>query len=139
MLRTCGENRVHLSAFDLVVEQRDGHVPLPVPELSPERIEVTEVVGAYVSTLVNDGDTIQIGTGTLSSTMGGYLVEKNDLGIDSEILVASAVELVKRGVATGRYKTYRPGRGHRLVHRAGRRLRLLRREPAHRAARRSSG
>jgi len=109
VLRTCGENRVHLSEFDLIVEQVEGHIPLPVPELSPERIEVTEVVGAYVSTLVNDGDTIQIGTGTLSSTMGGYLIEKNDLGIDSEILVASAVELVKRGVATGRYKKYRPG------------------------------
>jgi 4-hydroxybutyrate CoA-transferase len=109
VLRTCGENRVHLSEFDLIVEQRHGHVPLPVPELSPERIEITEVVGAYVSTLVNDGDTIQIGTGTLSSTMGGYLLEKNDLGIDAEILVASAVELVKRGVATGRYKTYRTG------------------------------
>ena len=33
--------------------------------------------------------------------MGGYLIEKNDLGIDSEILVASVVELVKAGVATG--------------------------------------
>jgi 4-hydroxybutyrate CoA-transferase len=109
VLRTCGENRVHLSEFDLVVEQLEGHVPLPLPELSPERVEVTEVVGAYVSTLVNDGDTIQLGTGTLSSTMGGYLLEKNDLGIDSEILVASAVELVKCGVATGRCKTHRPG------------------------------
>jgi len=109
VLRTCGENRVHLSEFDLVVEQREGHVPLPLPALSPERIEITEVVGAYVSTLVNDGDTIQIGTGTLSSTMGSYLLEKNDLGIDSEILVASAVELVKRGVASGRFKIHRPG------------------------------
>ena len=109
VLRTCGENHVQLSEFDLVVEQVDGHAPLNVPELSPERIEITEVIGAYVSTLVNDGDTIQIGTGTLSSTMGGYLLEKNDLGIDSEILVVSVIELVKRGVASGRYKTYRPG------------------------------
>ena len=109
VLRTCGDNRVHLSEFDLVVEQIEGHMPIPVPELSPERIEVTEVVGAYVSTLVNDGDTLQIGTGTLSSTMGGYLAEKNDLGLDSEILVTSAVELIKRGVASGRHKTYRPG------------------------------
>jgi 4-hydroxybutyrate CoA-transferase len=109
VLRTCGENCVPLSAFDLVVEQIEGHVPVPLPELSPERIEVTEVIGAYVSMLVNDGDTIQIGTGTLSSVMGGYLVEKNDLGIDAEIFVASAVELVKRGVATGRYKQYRRG------------------------------
>ena len=109
VLRTRGENRVHLSEFDLVVEQVEPPTTVAVPELSPERIEVTEVIGAYVSTLVNDGDTVQMGTGTLSSTMGGYLTEKNDLGIDAEILVASAVELVKRGVATGRYKTDHPG------------------------------
>jgi len=109
VLRTCGENRVHLSEFDLLVEQIEAPAKPPLPELSPERIEVTEVIGAYVSTLVNDGDSIQLGTGTLSSTMGGYLAEKNDLGIDAEILVASAIELVKTGVASGRYKTFHPG------------------------------
>lgn len=108
-MRTRGDNRVHLSEFDLLVEQVDPHVPPMPPSLSQERIEVTEVIGAYVSTLVNDGDTVQVGTGTLSSTMGGYLTEKNDLGIDSEILVASVIELIKHGSVTGRYKTYRPG------------------------------
>ncbi len=109
VLRPCGENRVLLSEFDLVTEQVDAPAPIALPELSPERIEVTEVIGAYVSTLVNDGDTIQIGTGTLSSSMGSYLTEKNDLGIDAEILVASAVELVKSGAVTGCRKTYKPG------------------------------
>lgn len=108
VLRTCGENRVHVSEFDVLVEQVEQPAKPVLPELSPERIEVTEVIGAYVSTLVNDADTIQLGTGTLSSTMGGYLVEKNDLGIDAEILVASAVELVKTGVASGRFKTFHP-------------------------------
>ena len=109
VLRTCGENAVPLSAFDLIVEQVDQPATIALPELTPERQEITEVIGAYVSTLVNDGDTLQIGTGTLSSCMGSYLTEKHDLGIDSEILVASAVELVKCGAATGRYKTQRPG------------------------------
>lgn len=109
VLRTYGDNAVPLDAFDLIVEARDHLPPPPPPELSAERIEVTEVIGAYVSTLVRDGDTIQIGTGTLSSCMGSYLTEKNDLGIDAEILVASAVELVKLGVASGKYKTFHPG------------------------------
>lgn len=109
VLRSGGDNRVHLSEFDLLVEQRELPGQVLIPDLSPERIEVTEVIGAYVSTLVNDGDTIQVGTGTLSSCMGSYLTEKNDLGIDAEILVASVVELVKAGVATGRHKTYHPG------------------------------
>jgi 4-hydroxybutyrate CoA-transferase len=109
VLRTRGDNFVHLSDFDMIVEHTDHNLRLELPELTPERQEVTEVIGAYVSTLVNDGDTVQIGTGTLSSCMGGYLTEKNDLGIDSEILVASAVELVKSGVATGRHKIDKRG------------------------------
>ncbi|MCX8073895.1 MAG: hypothetical protein N3C12_15880 [Candidatus Binatia bacterium] len=109
VLRTGGDNAVPLEAFDCIVESKDQLPPLAPPELSSERIEVTEVIGAYVSTLVRDGDTIQIGTGTLSSCMGAYLTGKNDLGIDAEILVASAVELVKLGVATGKRKTFHPG------------------------------
>jgi 4-hydroxybutyrate CoA-transferase len=109
VLRTRGDNSVHLSEFDLVVDQVERPTSVPLPELSPERLEVTEVIGAYVSTLVNDRDTVQIGTGTLSSCMGSYLTEKRDLGIDAEILVASAVELIKSGAVTGHYKTSRPG------------------------------
>ena len=109
IVRPCGDTRVPLSEFDLVVEQREEPNKIIIPELTPERIEVTEVVGAYVSTLINDGDTVQIGTGTLSSTMGGYLMEKNDLGIDAEILVATVVDMIKAGVATGKHKTYKPG------------------------------
>ncbi|GIW45198.1 MAG: 4-hydroxybutyrate CoA-transferase [Candidatus Binatia bacterium] len=109
VLRTFGDNAVPLESFDFIVEARAQVPPPPPPELSPERAEVTAVIGAYVSTLVRDGDTIQIGTGTLSSCIGDYLTGKNDLGIDAEILVASAVELVKLGVATGKYKTFHPG------------------------------
>lgn len=108
-IRTGGENRVALDQFDWIVEASEPPTLPPLPELSPERIEVTEVIGAYVSTLVRDGDTIQVGTGTLSSCMGSYLEHKNDLGIDAEILVPSTVNLVKLGVATGRNKTFHPG------------------------------
>ena len=110
MLRTCGDNSVHLSEFDLIVEQAETIALAPrYPQLSPERIEVTEVIGAYVSTLVNDRDTVQIGTGTLSSCMGSYLTEKRDLGIDAEILVDSTIDLIKCGAATGKYKTSHVG------------------------------
>lgn len=110
LLPTRGDNFAHLSEFDLVVEQTETiALAARYPQLSAERIEVTEVIGAYVSTLVNDHDTIQVGTGTLSSCMGGYLTEKHDLGIDAEILVASTIELVKSGVASGKYKTSHVG------------------------------
>lgn len=110
LLRTRGDNFAPLDEFDLVVEQAESVTLAPrYPELSAERLAVTEVIGAYVSTLVNDRDTVQVGTGTLSSCMGSYLTEKHDLGIDAEILVRSTIELVKRGVATGKYKTSHVG------------------------------
>lgn len=109
VLRPCGDTRVPLASFDRIVVQSAPPMLVPPPQLTDARIEVTEVIGAYVSTLVNDGDTIQVGTGTLSSCMGSYLTEKSDLGVDAEILVASVVELVKSGVATGVHKTHKPG------------------------------
>ena len=101
-------NRVPLDDFDVVIRQTEKPNDVVLPQLSDARIEVTEVVGAYVSTLVNDRDTIQIGTGTLSSSMGSYLDGKSDLGVDAEILVASVVELIKSGVVTGRFKKQKP-------------------------------
>lgn len=110
-IRTGGDNAVHLSEFDYIVEER--HVPPNVrfvPELSQEKVETIEVIGAYVSTLIQDGDTIQLGTGTVSSSIGHHLTGKEDLGVDSEIIVPSAVELVRMGVATGRRKTSHVGK-----------------------------
>src|SRR2546422_1043523 len=103
-----GDATVPLGDFDLVVESHEEPFTLPsaYPEPGPERREVTDAVGASVASLVNDRDTIQIGTGTLSALMGDYLAHKRDLGVDAEILVPSAIELVRGGAATGRYKTY---------------------------------
>src|SRR5437899_1530486 len=56
VLRTRGDNFAHLSEFDLLVEQVERPGQFPLPELSSERAEVTETIGAYVSTLVNDRD-----------------------------------------------------------------------------------
>src|SRR5205823_764050 len=108
VFRARGDASVPLADFDLVVESREEPLNLPAayPEPGPERREVTDAVGAAVASLVNDRDTIQIGTGTLSALMGSYLAHKLDLGVDSEILVPSVIELVKCRAATGRYKTY---------------------------------
>ena len=111
VFRARGDASVALADFDLAIESREEPLNLPAayPEPGPERREVTDAVGAAVASLVNDRDTIQIGTGTLSALMGSYLAHKLDLGVDSEILVPSVIELVKCRAATGRYKTYHPG------------------------------
>jgi 4-hydroxybutyrate CoA-transferase len=110
-IRPRGESAVPLDAFDLFVESQEPPFRLPsaYPRPLGDRLEQTEAIGVAVAKLVNDRDTLQIGTGSLSACMGNYLTGKRDLGIDSEILVPSLVELVKCGAATGRYKTSRAG------------------------------
>jgi 4-hydroxybutyrate CoA-transferase len=60
------------------------------------------------SELIKDRDTLQIGVGTVSSPLALYLGERKDLGIHTEVLTGGIVDLVRRGVVTGKYKTTHP-------------------------------
>src|SRR5438552_13782022 len=51
-----------------------------------------------------------MGNDAISEVIGLFLMDRNYLGIDSELMTASHVELVKRGVATGQYKTVHKGK-----------------------------
>lgn len=106
LIRTGGDNYVHVSDLDYLVEE-----PQPIPPFSltlaitPDEQQAAEKIGALVASLVNDGDTIQVGLGSVSMAAGLYLRDKNDLGVHSEIITSSMVDLYKRGVITGRRKT----------------------------------
>lgn len=108
-IRTGGENYVHVDDIDLLVEAQQPTGSLPTPPPNPEETAVVEVIGTLVaSELVNNRDTIQLGVGTVSASMALYLTEKEDLGVQTELITGGIVELVKRGVVTGRYKSVHP-------------------------------
>ena len=75
-----------------------------------EEFEIAQVIGANAATLVNDGDTLQIGVGTAAEAIRDFLGGKNDLGIDSEVIYSYTIDLVKRGVITGRRKNVDTGK-----------------------------
>ena len=77
---------------------------------SPEEWEISQVIGANAASLIKDGDTLQIGVGTAAEAIIHFLADKNDLGIDSEVIYAQTVDLVQRGVANGRRKTVEAGK-----------------------------
>lgn len=109
VIRTGGDNYVHVSQIDYLVEQPEPIPPFRIsPVVSPDEKEAAEKIGVLVASLVNDGDTIQIGLGSVSMFVGFYLREKNDLGVHSEILTSSMIDLYKRGVITGKRKTLHP-------------------------------
>jgi 4-hydroxybutyrate CoA-transferase len=111
LIRTGGDNYVHISEIDYVVEQAEPTPPFRMsPMVAPDEQEAANKIGALVASLVRDGDTIQIGLGSVSMAAGFYLREKNDLGVHSEIITSSMIDLYKRGVITGKRKTLHPGK-----------------------------
>lgn len=110
-IRTGGENFVHVSRIHRMCEAVEATGTLPIPPRTDEEIRVTEVICTLVaSELVRDRDTVQIGIGTVSSATALYLKDKEDLGIQTEIITGGVAELVQMGVATGKYKTLHQGK-----------------------------
>lgn len=69
-------------------------------------------IAQYLSQIVKDGNTIQIGFGMPSVwmiTLGAF-DNKHDLGVYSEMGSPGFGTLTERGVVTGKYKTFRPGK-----------------------------
>ena len=105
-IRTGGENFIHISDIDRFCEATAPTGNLPIPPRTEEETFVTEVVGTLVAAeLVNDRDTVQIGVGTVSAAIGMYLGNKQDLGVQTELITGGIAQLVKDGVVTGKYKT----------------------------------
>ena len=112
-------------AFSLEVERRRDFVPqLTTLEVSQMRQWAAFYAGLsdpgpdvkrmaeYVSELVPDGATIQIGAGTPSTLLPtlGTFDEKHDLGIHSEMAAPGLIDLIEKGIATGKHTTTHPGR-----------------------------
>lgn len=111
-IRTGGENYVHIDQIDLFVEAEEqvGGTPAP-PGPTAEEIDSTETICNLVAAaLVNDGDTLQMGVGTVASQMGQYLGFKNDLGVQTELITGGIAELVQQGVVNGKHKTVHKGK-----------------------------
>ncbi len=105
-IRTGGENFVHIDRLDVVVEAEASSGAIAAPPLSDEEVAAVEVICTLVAAeLVNDGDTVQMGVGTVSASLGMYLEHKNDLGVQTELITGGIVDLVERGVITGNRKT----------------------------------
>ncbi|MBI2962945.1 MAG: acetyl-CoA hydrolase/transferase family protein [Deltaproteobacteria bacterium] len=109
LIRTHGDNFIHVSEIDHLVEET---VPLLVSTPPPPEEErgTLEVIASFAASLIRDGDTVQMGVGGISESIGLFLTDRNDLGIHSEIMTVGHVELVKSGVATGKCKTLHKGR-----------------------------
>ncbi|MBV1877020.1 MAG: hypothetical protein KUG79_05195 [Pseudomonadales bacterium] len=109
-IRTYGENYVHVDEIDLFVEG-EPHAPSEGggETLSEEEISQVETICTSVAVeLINDGDTLQMGVGTVSASLAQFLDFRNDLGIQTELITGGVGNLVKRGNVNGSRKTLHP-------------------------------
>ncbi len=106
MPRTAGHSYLHISEFAAVIEADQ-----PLQEIEAPPIDsVTERIGQYVAMLVEDGATLQFGVGKIPSATLKYLERHNDLGIHSEMLSDSIMEVIAAGAISNRKKTFHPGK-----------------------------
>ncbi len=104
-LPVTGGARVHVDDIDCFI---DVDYPLPGTRAIPFG-DVERRIGEYITSLVEDGSTLQLGVGAIPNAALAMLEGHRDLGIHSETFGDSVVELVKKGVINGRRKTVRPG------------------------------
>jgi 4-hydroxybutyrate CoA-transferase len=109
LIRTFGDNFIHVSEIDYLVEETEP-LAFSTPAPAAEDQGIINVIGEFAATLIHDGDTLQTGVGALSESLGLFLQDRNDLGIHSEIMTVAAVELIKKGVVTGKYKSMHKGK-----------------------------
>tara|TARA_R110002126_G_scaffold16527_27_gene66074 strand:- start:1674 stop:3521 length:1848 start_codon:yes stop_codon:yes gene_type:complete len=82
-----------------------------LPEASmPELDARTERIGQYVSLLVENGATVQLGVGRICTAVTKYLSNHKDLGLHSEMITDGVLELIKKGVINNRRKTFHQGK-----------------------------
>lgn len=106
MPRTHGDGLIHVSRIDALVE-----VDEPLPQIAPAQLtEVERAIGRHVAGLVDDGATLQMGIGAIPDAVLAALGGHKDLGVHTEMFSDGVVDLVEKGVITGRHKRKHPGK-----------------------------
>lgn len=105
---TYGDTWLHVSEIDWFVPSEALQVFAgPATEQPWDR-----PIAEHVSTLVRDGDTLQIGTGASTGALAnlGAFDRSHDLGWFSELTIPGTIDLVKKGIITSRRMSTHPGK-----------------------------
>lgn len=103
---TYGDSLMDVSEIDYFVEHSAA-----LPELKPAILgDVEKAIGRNCASLIQDGDTLQLGIGAIPDAVLLCLKDKKNLGIHSEMFSDGVVELVEAGVIDGKKKSLLPGK-----------------------------
>ncbi len=106
MPRIPGYGMLHIDDLDYIVEHDEELLTTyPVPILPG-----MENIAKFLSNLVDDGSTIQLGPGIPRELAEIALGNKSDLGIHSPFILDSILALCKKGVISNRKKGFNDGK-----------------------------
>lgn len=106
MPRVGGDNYIHVSDLDYIIETSHLLFEIPLPEIG----ETEQAIGRYCAELIEDGSTLQLGIGAIPDAVLQALQDKKDLGIHTEMFSDGVIDLVQKGVINGKCKTLHPGK-----------------------------
>jgi acyl-CoA hydrolase len=107
MPKTWGDSFVHIDEIDYLVLHEE---PLVESLSTRKQNEITRRIGHFVSEVVEDEATLQIGFGHLPNEILPYLDKKKELGIHTQVITDGLLPLLKKKVITNKKKTLIPGR-----------------------------
>ncbi len=107
MPRTHGDTTISMDRIDRAIL-----VDTPIIEHVSPRVEdfVLERIARNVARIIDHGSTLQIGHGTIPNAMLRFLSDRRDLGIHSDVITESIVDLIEKGIINGKAKTLHTGR-----------------------------
>jgi acyl-CoA hydrolase/GNAT superfamily N-acetyltransferase len=106
MPRTFGQCYLHQDEISAFIRVSEPIPPVPAAALD----EVTLQIGEYVSLLIEDGCTLQVGIGKIPDAVLHKMTDHNDLGIHTEMFSDGLLELYKHGNITNRFKGIHEGK-----------------------------
>jgi acyl-CoA hydrolase/RimJ/RimL family protein N-acetyltransferase len=106
MPRVHGDTFIHVDEVDFLIFHDE-----PLLEYRQEiSDELADQIGKYVARLVEDGDTIQVGYGSIPNAILSNLGGKKHLGVHSELVSDGLVDLIRKGVIDNSRKTLDRGK-----------------------------
>lgn len=100
MPRVFGENLIHISEVDAIVENS-----VPLIELEDKPLtDRDKIIGTKIAEMVPDGACLQFGIGGIPNAVAKFLTNHKDLGVHSEMLTSSVADLYEAGAISNRLK-----------------------------------
>ena len=106
MPRTFGNTYIHVSEATCVYQGPNQMFYMPERPQS----ELDLRIGQYVADLIEDESTLQLGIGGIPNAVATALKDKHDLGVHTEMLSDSLIDLYRAGVVTNAAKTLHKGK-----------------------------